>query len=137
MRCTLLCHVLCSYCTNPVLVIIDVQPKEMGIPSQAYCTVVEAGAEVRVTHRAPILPHFSGSCTTFCPEASVCDRRLLGFVSIGPSKLLSAGRPFSSVNELNRLPADAWSLHVLSDSAGLDREEPQGVCACAIGDWGS
>lgn len=34
-----------SYCTNPVLVIIDVQPKEMGIPSQAYCTIVEAGTE--------------------------------------------------------------------------------------------
>lgn len=28
-----------SYCSNPVLVIIDVQPKELAIPSQAYCTV--------------------------------------------------------------------------------------------------
>ena len=35
-----------SYCSNPVLVIIDVQPKELGIPSQAYCTVEEV-KEVR------------------------------------------------------------------------------------------
>ncbi|CAI5956126.1 unnamed protein product [Closterium sp. NIES-64] len=28
-----------SYCSDPVLVIIDVQPRELAIPSQAYCTV--------------------------------------------------------------------------------------------------
>eukprot|EP00898_Chlorokybus_atmophyticus_P007985 jgi/Chlat1/8188/Chrsp76S00611 len=28
-----------SYCSAPVLVIIDVQPKELGIPTQAYCAV--------------------------------------------------------------------------------------------------
>ncbi|GJP39901.1 hypothetical protein CLOM_g24226 [Closterium sp. NIES-68] len=28
-----------NYCSNPVLVIIDVQPRELAIPSQAYCTV--------------------------------------------------------------------------------------------------
>lgn len=30
-----------QYCNNPVLVIIDVQPRELGIPSQAYATVEE------------------------------------------------------------------------------------------------
>ncbi|KAK4797890.1 hypothetical protein SAY86_030216 [Trapa natans] len=30
-----------SYVPNPVLVIIDVQPKELGIPTKAYCTVEE------------------------------------------------------------------------------------------------
>eukprot|EP00850_Spirogloea_muscicola_P018051 SM000161S02433 [mRNA] locus=s161:99618:101711:- [translate_table: standard] len=30
-----------SYCANPVLVIIDVQPKELGIPTKAYCAVEE------------------------------------------------------------------------------------------------
>eukprot|EP00270_Netrium_digitus_P021837 TRINITY_DN9588_c0_g1_i1.p1 TRINITY_DN9588_c0_g1~~TRINITY_DN9588_c0_g1_i1.p1 ORF type:complete len:306 (+),score=86.18 TRINITY_DN9588_c0_g1_i1:188-1105(+) len=28
-----------SYASNPVLVIIDVQPKELGIPTQAFCTI--------------------------------------------------------------------------------------------------
>ncbi|GMP23300.1 hypothetical protein CsSME_00000950 [Camellia sinensis var. sinensis] len=31
----------CSYVPNPVLVIIDVQPKEMGIPTKAYYAVEE------------------------------------------------------------------------------------------------
>ena len=31
----------CSYVPNPVLVIIDVQPKELGIPSKAYYAVEE------------------------------------------------------------------------------------------------
>lgn len=35
-----------SYVPNPVLVIIDVQPKELGIPTKAYCTVEEV-KEVR------------------------------------------------------------------------------------------
>lgn len=30
-----------DYASNPVLVIIDVQPKELGIPTKAYCTVEE------------------------------------------------------------------------------------------------
>lgn len=30
-----------SYVPNPVLVIIDVQPKELGIPTKAYCAVEE------------------------------------------------------------------------------------------------
>ncbi|OWM83540.1 hypothetical protein CDL15_Pgr013021 [Punica granatum] len=30
-----------TYVPNPVLVIIDVQPKELGIPTKAYCTVEE------------------------------------------------------------------------------------------------
>ncbi|XP_038707776.1 26S proteasome non-ATPase regulatory subunit 7 homolog A-like isoform X1 [Tripterygium wilfordii] len=30
-----------DYVPNPVLVIIDVQPKELGIPTKAYCTVEE------------------------------------------------------------------------------------------------
>lgn len=33
------CHV--SYVPNPVLVIIDVQPKELGLPTKAYCAVEE------------------------------------------------------------------------------------------------
>lgn len=28
-----------KYAANPLLVIIDVQPKELGIPTQAYCAV--------------------------------------------------------------------------------------------------
>ncbi|PON92629.1 Rpn11/EIF3F, C-terminal [Trema orientale] len=32
---------LCSYVPNPVLVIIDVQPKELGIPTKAYFDVEE------------------------------------------------------------------------------------------------
>eukprot|EP00897_Mesotaenium_endlicherianum_P009015 jgi/Mesen1/8141/ME000437S07235 len=28
-----------DYCPNPILVIIDVQPAELGIPTKAYCTV--------------------------------------------------------------------------------------------------
>lgn len=31
----------CSYVLNPVLVIIDVQPKELGIPTKAYYAVEE------------------------------------------------------------------------------------------------
>lgn len=31
----------CSYVPNPVLVIIDVQPKELGIPTKAYYAVEE------------------------------------------------------------------------------------------------
>lgn len=30
-----------SYAPNPVLVIIDVQPKELGIPTKAYYAVEE------------------------------------------------------------------------------------------------
>jgi 26S proteasome regulatory subunit N8 len=30
-----------KYCKNPVLVIIDVQPKEFGIPTEAYMTIDE------------------------------------------------------------------------------------------------
>lgn len=36
----------CSYVPNPVLVIIDVQPKELGIPTKAYYAVEEV-KEVR------------------------------------------------------------------------------------------
>jgi hypothetical protein len=32
---------ICSYVPNPVLVIIDVQPKELGIPTKAYYAVEE------------------------------------------------------------------------------------------------
>lgn len=32
---------VCSYVPNPVLVIIDVQPKELGIPTKAYYDVEE------------------------------------------------------------------------------------------------
>ena len=32
---------LCSYCPNPVMVIIDVEPKELGIPTKAYYAVEE------------------------------------------------------------------------------------------------
>jgi 26S proteasome regulatory subunit N8 len=32
---------VCSYASNPVLVIIDVQPKELGIPTKAYYAVEE------------------------------------------------------------------------------------------------
>lgn len=38
---SVLCYVSVSYVPNPVLVIIDVQPKELGIPTKAYCTVEE------------------------------------------------------------------------------------------------
>lgn len=31
----------CSYVPTPVLVIIDVQPKELGIPTKAYYAVEE------------------------------------------------------------------------------------------------
>lgn len=36
----------CSYVPTPVLVIIDVQPKELGIPTKAYYAVEEV-KEVR------------------------------------------------------------------------------------------
>lgn len=36
-----------KYATNPLLVIIDVQPKELGIPTQAYCAVEDV-KEVRL-----------------------------------------------------------------------------------------
>lgn len=32
---------VCSYVPNPVLVIIDVQPKELGIPTKAYYAIEE------------------------------------------------------------------------------------------------
>jgi 26S proteasome regulatory subunit N8 len=32
---------VCSYASNPLLVIIDVQPKELGIPTKAYYAVEE------------------------------------------------------------------------------------------------
>lgn len=35
------CFSICSYVPNPVLVIIDVQPKELGIPTKAYYAVEE------------------------------------------------------------------------------------------------
>lgn len=38
----------CSYVPNPVLVIIDVQPKELGIPTKAYYDVEEV-KEVELT----------------------------------------------------------------------------------------
>eukprot|EP00850_Spirogloea_muscicola_P018981 SM000180S03506 [mRNA] locus=s180:241953:244887:+ [translate_table: standard] len=34
-------ELILNYCANPVLVIIDVQPKELGIPTKAYCAVEE------------------------------------------------------------------------------------------------
>ncbi|GBG63030.1 hypothetical protein CBR_g34730 [Chara braunii] len=34
-------NVFLDYAANPVLVIIDVQPKELGIPTKAYCAVQE------------------------------------------------------------------------------------------------
>lgn len=42
-----LCHY--SYVPNPVLVIIDVQPKELGIPTKAYYDIEEV-KEVRAIH---------------------------------------------------------------------------------------
>lgn len=36
-----LCSLYCSYVPNPVLVIIDVQPKELGIPTKAYYAIEE------------------------------------------------------------------------------------------------
>ena len=37
---------ICNYSASPVLVIIDVQPQELGLPTSAY-TVVEEIASVR------------------------------------------------------------------------------------------
>jgi hypothetical protein len=44
------------YVPNPVLVIIDVQPKELGIPSKAYYAIEEV-KEVKPT--SPLPPPFS------------------------------------------------------------------------------
>lgn len=41
---------ICSYAPNPILVIIDVQPKELGIPTKAYYDVEEV-KEVTWDHR--------------------------------------------------------------------------------------
>lgn len=40
------------YCPNPVLVIIDVQPKELGIPTKAYAAIEEANEETSETKMA-------------------------------------------------------------------------------------
>jgi len=40
------------YCPNPVLVIIEVQPKELGIPTKAYAAVEEASEETSETRMA-------------------------------------------------------------------------------------
>jgi len=40
------------YCPNPVLVIIEVQPKELGIPTKAYAAVEEANEETSETRMA-------------------------------------------------------------------------------------
>lgn len=37
----MLCACHSSYVPNPILVIIDVQPKELGIPTKAYYAVEE------------------------------------------------------------------------------------------------
>lgn len=44
------------YCSNPVLVIVDVKPKDLGLPTEAYVSVEEAhkdGAVVRTFEHLP------------------------------------------------------------------------------------
>ena len=44
----------CSYVPNPVLVIIDVEPKELGIPTKAYYAVEEV-KEVELKYFYPLI----------------------------------------------------------------------------------
>lgn len=51
----------CSYVPNPVLVIIDVQPKELGIPTKAYYAV----EEVKEVHNLLSCWSISLACSVF------------------------------------------------------------------------
>ena len=56
------CFTLYSYVPNPVLVIIDVQPKELGIPTKAYYAVEEV-KEVGLESKKLFMPASSASLT--------------------------------------------------------------------------
>lgn len=45
-----------SYCVNPVLVIVDVKPKDLGLPTEAYISVEEAQKDGAVTRTFEHLP---------------------------------------------------------------------------------
>lgn len=50
------------YTPNPLLVIIDVQPKEVGVPTDAYFAVEEI-KDVSTAHRSPIFSPSFLYCT--------------------------------------------------------------------------
>ncbi|CAN8065800.1 unnamed protein product [Agarophyton chilense] len=45
-----------SYCPNPVLVIVDVKPKDLGLPTEAYLSVEEAQKDGAITKTFEHLP---------------------------------------------------------------------------------
>lgn len=45
-----------SYCVNPVLVIVDVKPRDLGLPTEAYLSVEEAQKDGAVTRTFEHLP---------------------------------------------------------------------------------
>lgn len=45
-----------SYCPNPVLVIVDVKPKDLGLPTEAYVSVEEAQKDGAVSRTFEHLP---------------------------------------------------------------------------------
>lgn len=45
-----------SYCANPVLVIVDVKPKDLGLPTEAYLSVEEAQKDGAVSRTFEHLP---------------------------------------------------------------------------------
>lgn len=45
-----------SYCVNPVLVIVDVKPKDLGLPTESYISVEEAQKDGAVTRTFEHLP---------------------------------------------------------------------------------
>ena len=43
------------YTSNPILVIIDVKPKTLGFPTDAYCAIEEIHDVSQVLHLSPLI----------------------------------------------------------------------------------
>jgi hypothetical protein len=77
---------LCSYVLNPVLVIIDVQPKELGIPTKAYYAVEEVkevSVVLEVGSLCYLVHHLNIHC---CPSQNATQKSQKVFVHV-PSEI--------------------------------------------------
>lgn len=95
-----------NYCTNPVLVIVDVQPQEIGIPTKAYVVVEELGGK-DVMKSQKVFAHVPSEIGAYEPEEIGVEHLLRDVKDASVSTLATeVSRKLASLKGLNSQMGD-------------------------------
>lgn len=95
-----------NYCTNPVLVIVDVQPQEIGIPTKAYVVVEELGGK-DVMKSQQVFAHVPSEIGAYEPEEIGVEHLLRDVKDASVSTLATeVSRKLASLKGLNSQMGD-------------------------------